>query len=67
MLSEERLRADVHRIANGIEVDTDAPLAAVLAETPKWRRKEREKVEWEPRPMWWRISPIGNGVCAIIR
>jgi PASTA domain len=33
MLSEERIRADVHRIANGIGVDTDVHLAAVLAQT----------------------------------
>ena len=33
MLSEEQVRAEVHRIANDIEVDTDAHLAAVLAQT----------------------------------
>lgn len=32
MLSEERLRLEVHRIANGIEVDSDARLAAVIAQ-----------------------------------
>ena len=32
MLSEERVRAEVHRIANGIEVNTDAHLAAVIAQ-----------------------------------
>ncbi|HXH77604.1 hypothetical protein [Nocardioides sp.] len=31
MLSEDRVRAGVRRIANGVEVDTDAHLAAVLA------------------------------------
>ena len=32
MLSEEQVRAEVHRIANGIGVDTDAHLAAVLTQ-----------------------------------
>lgn len=32
MLSEERLRGEVHRIANSIEVDTVARLAAVIAQ-----------------------------------
>ncbi len=33
MLSEDQVRAALHRIANDIEVDTDAHLAAVLAQT----------------------------------
>jgi hypothetical protein len=33
MLSDDRVRAEVKRIANGIEVNTDAHLAAVIART----------------------------------
>ena len=44
MLSEEQLRAEVHRIANGIEVDTDAHLAAVIAQTRGHGRARTSRV-----------------------
>ena len=43
MLSEERLRAGVHRITNGIEVDTEARLAAAI-EQPRGRGFARSRV-----------------------
>lgn len=44
MLSEERVRAGVHGIANGIEVDTDAHLAAVMARTGGTGRARTSRV-----------------------
>ncbi|WP_309646948.1 PASTA domain-containing protein [Nocardioides sp.] len=44
MLSEDRVRAELHRIANGIEVNTDAHLAAAIARTGGMSRARTSRV-----------------------
>lgn len=52
MLSEERIRVEVHRVANTIDVDVDTHLAAVLAGTPNHGRARPTRAgsvrRWRP-------------------
>ena len=55
MPSEERIRAEVHRLANGIDVDTPSRLRAVLAKRSPRRR-------WVPVAAAAVVAMVATGV-----